>query len=148
MEEFPQLTLEELRSLTLGQYQLRQARSYFAEHVKNSGAYWVQVYRHQGPISRSTGLTAIDPMLMRGRIQSRHHNSTKYWIYISIDRSKCGVEAVSAHSCSCPNGRRTVGCCAHITTVLWYLGYARYLSEIPIPAAFLDNVCVELEGQE
>jgi SWIM zinc finger len=67
---------------------------------------------------------------------------------IEVDEEKDGVDSVSGYSCSCPNGLRTVGCCAHIATVLWYLGYARHLSEIPIPAAFLNNVCEELGGQE
>lgn len=27
--------------------------------------------------------------------------------------------------CECKVGPRTVGCCAHVASVLWYLGYAR-----------------------
>ncbi len=93
-------------------------------------------------------------MLIRGRIQSRHRSATKYFVYILIDRAieidedKDGVDSVSGYSCSCPNGLRTVGCCAHIATVLWYLGFARHESEILIPAEFLNNVCEELVGQE
>ena len=64
------------------------------------------------------------------------------------DEEKDGVDAVSGYCCSCPNGLRTVGCCAHVATVLWFLGFGRHQSEIPIPAAFLNDVCVELGGQE
>jgi len=109
----------------------------------------VQVCRHQGPLSRSHGHTADDPMLIRGKIQSRFRSSAQHFVYILIDRAEEGIDSVSSYTCSCPQGLRTVGCCAHIATVLWYLGYARHLPEIPIPADFLNDVCVELdEGQE
>jgi hypothetical protein len=153
--DFPHLSEEDLRSITLGSYQLRQARSYYAEHIKTNGSYVVDVCKHIGNLPLSShGLSVGDPMLIRGRIQSRHRSSHRYFIYILIDRlvlkdeEKDGVDAVSGYCCSCPNGLRTVGCCAHVATVLWYLGFGRHQSEIPIPAAFLNDVCVELEGQE
>ena len=65
-----------------------------------------------------------------------------------VDEEKDGVDSVSGYSCSCPNGLRTVGCCAHVATVLWYLGFGRHQSEILIPADFLNNVCEEIGGQE
>jgi len=143
--EFPQLTEADLRLITLGHYQLRHAQSYYAEHVKATGAYEVQVCRHQGPLSRSHGHTADDPMLIRGKIQSRFRSSAQHFVYILIDRAEEGIDSVSSYTCSCAQGLRTVGCCAHIATVLWYLGYARHLPEIPIPADFLNDVCVELD---
>jgi hypothetical protein len=101
-----------------------------------------------GPLSLSShGISVGDPMLVRGRIQSRHRSSTRYFIYILINRERGGAEAVSGYCCSCPNGLRTVGCCSHITTVLWYLGLGQYLPEILIPASYLDD-CVESAGQE
>lgn len=30
--------------------------------------------------------------------------------------------------CQCKAGQRTVGCCAHVATVVWYLGWARHHS--------------------
>jgi hypothetical protein len=155
LDDFPHLSEEDLRSITLGSYQLRQARSYYAEHIKTDGRYVIEVCKHVGPLSlTSHGFSVGDPMLIRGRIQSRHRSATKYFVYILIDRAieidedKDGVDSVSGYSCSCPNGLRTVGCCAHIATVLWYLGFARHESEILIPAEFLNNVCEELVGQE
>ena len=37
IHDFPQLTEADLRLLTLGSYQLKQARSYYAEHIKRNG---------------------------------------------------------------------------------------------------------------
>jgi hypothetical protein len=149
LDDFPQLIEADLRLITLGSYQLKQAPSYYAEHIRTNGQYTIEVCKHVGPLPCTAhGLVSVDdPMLVRGKIQSRHRSSTVYFIYILIDRLKNGVESVSGYYCSCPSGSRTVGCCAHITTVLWYLGHGRYLDEIPNPASFLDDVAESL-GQE
>ncbi len=140
---FPLLTLDDLRILALCSYQLKQALSYYAEHSKADGRYLIQLCRHTGPLElTSHSISAKDPMLIRGRLQSRHQNSTKYFIYILVDVEKSGVEAVVEYTCQCKNGLRTVGCCAHIMAVLWYLGYGRHQPEIPLPAASQDEVCV------
>lgn len=34
--------------------------------------------------------------------------------------------------CDCPKGARSLGCCAHVVSVLWYLGLARHQSN-PFP---------------
>jgi len=139
LDEFPHLS-EDLRSITVGSYQLRQARSYCAEHIKINGSYVIDVCKHTGDLSLSShGFSVGDPLLIRG--QSRHRSSTRYFIYILIDKAvqvdvKEGVDSVSSYSCSCPNGYRTVGCCAHVATVLWYFGFSRHQSEILIPADF------------
>lgn len=42
--------------------------------------------------------------------------------------------------CRCKNGLRTLGCCAHIASVLFYFGYGRHQETIRTPAAFLNNL--------
>lgn len=39
--------------------------------------------------------------------------------------------------CTCLVGNRTVGCCAHTMTVLWYLSWGRF-NDVSAPARFLD----------
>jgi hypothetical protein len=36
------------------------------------------------------------------------------------------VNTIEKWYCDCQNGARTLGACAHVTNVLWYLGIARY----------------------
>jgi len=140
VDDFPHFS-EDLRSITVGSYQLRQVRSYYAEHIKINGSYVIDVCKHTGDLSLSShGLSVGDPLLIRGRIQSRHRSSTRYFIYILIDKAvqvdeeKDGVDSISGYSCTCPNGLWTVSCCAHVATVLWYLGFGRHQFEILIPA--------------
>jgi hypothetical protein len=148
LEDFPQLSEADLRSITLGSYQRRLVLSYYAEHLKTNGNWEIEVCKHVGPLSLSSHSISVgDPMLIRGRMQSRHRNSIRYFLYILVNRERGGDEAISDYCCSCPSGPRTVGICSHITTVLWYLGLGQYLPEILIPAEFLE-FCVEPVGQE
>jgi hypothetical protein len=150
IDDFPQLTEADLRLITLGIYQPRMARSYYAEHIKTNGRLEIEVCKHVKPLSLTShgfSVDGRDSMLIRGRIQSRHRCSFRYFIYILIDRKRGGVETVWGYCCSCPNGLRTVGCCSHIATVLWFLGLGQYLPKILIPASFLDD-CVESVGQK
>ena len=42
--EFPKLTLENLYYIALGKYQIKQAVSYYGEHIDKNGKYEIQVY--------------------------------------------------------------------------------------------------------
>ncbi|CAH2103328.1 unnamed protein product [Euphydryas editha] len=149
LKDFPKLSLDDLRILALGSYQLKQARSYYSEHVNPDGSYEIQVCRHVRLLSlKSHSINLNNPMLIRARIQSRHHNTTKYYIYILIDQDKSGAEAISGHFCQCKNGKRTIGCCAHIMTVLWFLGWGRFETEISEPAKTLNNIFAVFEESE
>jgi len=79
------------------------------------------------------------------RIQLRHSGNSIYKVYVSYFVS--GNEAVTKNDtlingwyCTCKNGTRTVGCCSHISSIIYYFGYARYLEHIPKPAAFLSDI--------
>ncbi|CAF0957360.1 unnamed protein product [Brachionus calyciflorus] len=50
------------------------------------------------------------------------------------------LENITLGSCTCKNGTRTVGCCSHISSIIYYFGYARYLEHIPKPASFLSDI--------
>ncbi|XP_061171659.1 uncharacterized protein LOC133181135 [Saccostrea echinata] len=104
--DFPVLSEDEVRQLIFGVYQIRQANSYVREHTEN-GQYNIDV-------------SEIETGLIHTRIQSRHRNSTLYNLWIKYTTS-----SVCGWYCQCKSGARTVGCCAHVCRVIWYLGYSR-----------------------
>lgn len=53
--------------------------------------------------------------------KSRNLSAKKYRYWIR----HCEGAIVSWY-CKCKAGSRVVGCCAHITSVLWYLAFARH----------------------
>lgn len=111
--DFPRLSLDQLRDITLGVYQLKLAPHYKEEHLSADGTYMMYVCRDK-------------PDLLRVKIQSRHSNSTLHtlWIQYSLNQ-------VAGWYCTCKCGARVVGCCAHIASVLWYLCINRW-TELPV----------------
>jgi hypothetical protein len=83
LDDFPKLSETDLYGIALGTYQLKQAKSYYTEHLnENKGRFEIQVCKHIGPLPlHSYSIACDDPMLIRGRIHSRFRNQTKYLLY-------------------------------------------------------------------
>ncbi len=72
-------------------------------------------------------LRAEEPQLVRAIIQSRHVGATTYVVWVQFnEEGQTAEEKIPAWLCSCPTGQRTIGCCSHICSVVWYLSYARH----------------------
>lgn len=128
--DFPQLSMEDLYFITLGSYQLKQSLSYIAQHLDRKGSFWLEAFKDK----------IEEDNLIRAKLLSRHSRSVKYNIYIRYSSSKSGTDGIIAWMCRCKNGLRTLGCCAHIASVLFYFGYGRHQETIRTPAAFLNNL--------
>ncbi|CAF4651087.1 unnamed protein product [Rotaria sp. Silwood2] len=111
VKDFPHMTFNELNDLTLGTFQLKQAKRYAIEHLSNDGSFDIKVAKQRDD-------------LVRAQIQSRHKNSILYDVWIQYDQKE-----ILGWYCRCPNGCRVVGCCSHIASVIWYLSFARYHPE-------------------
>lgn len=112
VEEFPTLSEDELTNITLGVYQLKLARSYTCEHLDEDGEYIIM-------------LNDDIEDILRAKIQSRHTSSKSYLLWIEY-----GPAIIKGWYCQCRAGARVVGACAHVSSVLWYLGYARYADTV------------------
>ena len=66
------------------------------------------------------------PGMLRCRIQSRHINAKRYFCWIEYNTEAVAAQSIVAWFCLCKAGQRLVGCCAHVTSTLWFLGYARH----------------------
>lgn len=106
--EFPVLDEEDLRNIILGVYQLKLAKLYTKEHMQNDGGYDIMVHKQE-------------PGIIMAKIQSRHVSSKIYKMWIEFDEI-----SVNGWYCQCKCGSRVVGSCAHIASVIWYLGFARH----------------------
>ena len=108
--DFPELSFDDLCLLFLGTYKIKLARGYVEEHFDQDGDFIVELDGNYDDILRCT-------------IRSRHSNATKYksWIQYSLSG-----DPIVAWYCTCPTGAVTIGACAHIVSIVWYLSYARY----------------------
>uniref|UniRef100_T1KG68 DDE Tnp4 domain-containing protein n=1 Tax=Tetranychus urticae TaxID=32264 RepID=T1KG68_TETUR len=146
LPSFPVLTYTQLMHFTLGSYQLHQALGYYAEHSSPEGSFYLQVYKDILRVDLSgTGIRIQDPDLIRVRLQSRHSNATKYLAYVLYDKS----EPTNIHYiCQCASGTRTIGCCAHIATVIWYLGYGRHQPTLKIVRPPMSTLTIRHESDD
>lgn len=131
--DFPVLSLVESKNITLGSYQLKQSLSYIAQHLNENDnkGYIIEVYKEPSEY------------IVRARIRSRHQSQAKYLVYVQYDPTKPGDSAIQEWCCRCRNGLRTVGCCSHIASLIYYLAYGRYRDD-PHPAVELVNIFPEI----
>ncbi|XP_061170898.1 uncharacterized protein LOC133180371 [Saccostrea echinata] len=106
--DFPRLSEEDLCNLTIGVYQLKLAKGYTAQHMDEEGDYVIMV-------------NADIPDVLQIRIQSRHISGKQCLLWIEHSEG-----AVTGWYCQCRAGARVVGACAHVASVLWFLGYERH----------------------
>jgi len=68
-------------------------------------------------------------------MQSRHVSSKQNTLWIHYQRFGEGRRAIKGWYCKC----KVVGCCAHVTSVIWYLGFARHQPTMKIQAATIGQ---------
>lgn len=132
--DFPELTEKDLKILFTGTCQLSQTVSYLAEMYTEEGLLHMQYLLD-------------DNTILKCQIKSRHIKRKVYKCYVHYAPNTIGFGGIKEYLCDCANGLRTVGCCAHVATIIYFLGHARYLSKIIHPAQILTNIfhveCVE-----
>ncbi|XP_043478186.1 uncharacterized protein LOC122508731 [Leptopilina heterotoma] len=52
-------------------------------------------------------------------IKSRHISRKVYRCFVEYVPNGIGVSGIRRYACECANGRRTVGCCSHVATVIY-----------------------------
>ena len=104
--EFPRLTREDLKDITMGAFHLKQANSYVNERMDEDGNYGVWV-------------STQEKNLLLACIQSNHSNRKQYHVVIRYNST-----TVEEWCCECPNGNNNIGCCSHVCSILWFLRLA------------------------
>lgn len=149
--QFPEISLDDLYHISLGVYQINNAISYYAQHQKND---IFLVHKFEPPRHHATaaityhnyGIVVQDPLLVKAYMRSRYRNSKNHHIFVLVDRSKNGRECIMEYFCTCESGSRTVGCCSHIMTIIWYLGYGQY-HPIHVPNPEICNSSITISNQ-
>ena len=104
----------------MGVYQLKQALSYTKEHLQEDGKYIFELFEQ-------------DKNILHVKLKSRFSSQTIHNIWIAYYPLLClteGQNPITDWYCSCKAGARIFGMCAHITSVLWYLGIGRHIKTV------------------
>lgn len=134
LDDFPVLTIEYLEGLTAGTYQIKLAPSYVQDKMQrdDSDEFQVEMLNNDNRLP--------EPGFLRVRVFSRFRNRTRYQLWISyFPNANVENDPIRGYYCTCKTGARTLGTCVHITSVLWYLGYARLQDNVHYPSHDLIN---------
>lgn len=145
--DIPELTEQQLYRITLGSYQLK----YCASYLDASSSPHLQISEYTGTnfsreILAANGIAASQPLLLRSLIVSRHKSRTTYKVFVLIDKELSDESSIIGWTCQCNSGLRTLGCCTHVATVIWYLSYGKYHPEVRCGRALhLDAFATRLQ---
>ncbi|CAG7717260.1 unnamed protein product [Allacma fusca] len=81
------------------------------------------------------------PNLIRVKMASRYRSGTIHSLWIQYRPGGEGHGSITGWYCRCQSGARTLGCCAHIVSVIWYFGIGRHLQNLKYPA---ENIAANL----
>ncbi|XP_047040251.1 uncharacterized protein LOC124644764 [Helicoverpa zea] len=137
LSDFPRMDYDQLIVFAIGTYHVKLARSYCCEHIRGTGVFSIEVFRHPERIN----INNEESTLIRCRIHSRHVGTRTYYCYVLYNTNR-----ISEYCCSCIHGRRTLGSCAHIISIIYYLAWARYQDDLMQPAVFLDHILIDIEN--
>ena len=124
--DFPKISDSDLDRLTLGTYQSGNAESYINEHFRESNEF--RLFKH----SECRGL-------LRVHLKSRFRNSAAHDVFIEHGTFD-GEEKIKRYYCKCKVGSRTLGCCSHVASVVWYLGLRRHSSPSFQPKSYGSGI--------
>ena len=96
----------------LGVFQLKRAPPYAAEKVGNTSL--------TGAVAYTIQRCRLFPNVIRAPTQSAHSQRRSYYPTIQFS-----PDEIRGWWCDCPIGSRIVGCCSHVSSVIWFLCYQR-----------------------
>lgn len=140
--DFPVLTLDFLKELTVGVYQINLAPSYVHDKLTRDDGDELQIELLQD------NDRVPEPGFLRIRVYSRFRNATKrqLWIAYRPTTEEDDNEApnpILGYYCTCPSSARTIGTCVHVASVVWYLGYARHQPNVHYPSSELIELILD-----
>ena len=114
IKNFPKLDFNIIKNyITLGSYQLKQSLTYL-NNLEN-----IEVFEDKKNV--------LDPnvTLIRTHVQSRHSNAKTYNTYVAYKPNNNSLDAIDSWFCTCKTGKRTVGCCSHVATLIYKLSLGK-----------------------
>ncbi|KAF9793773.1 hypothetical protein SFRURICE_008889 [Spodoptera frugiperda] len=96
---FPRLEYNELILIACGTYQLKQARSYYGEHIRGDDSCTIELCRNTASsLLEGFPLPSVNCSLLRGKIHIRHISRKTYFINNKTEKHLFGNrDNVSTH---------------------------------------------------
>lgn len=139
---FPSLSYDNLKDISLGVYQINQSKLYAYDHIQlNNNQFILHTFPDECKrFWEKFESETTKPVLLMLNIKSRFVSARKYRTFVLYNSIGSGSSSILGYYCSCKNGLRTVGCCSHTMTIIYYLGYAQHNGGVREPSQHLRNV--------
>lgn len=111
--DFPILSDVDLKIITVGTFQLKNAADYTFYQLKQDPNFQIKIFKSEKNI-------------IQVKIQSKYVKRKLHQCFVEFDPKKSGHNSIAGYYCKCNVGARTIGCCSHVATVLWFFGRARH----------------------
>lgn len=124
---FPVISLEDIKKITLGTYQIGLARSYLVEHLKrNRNSFEIFEFpQNENNVFRDT--PHFQKKVYITRMFSRFRKNKRYNVHVSFDPDKNGPDAILGFVCDCKHGLRVVRTCSHVVAFIYYMSHYRWM---------------------
>lgn len=143
-EELPVLTETDLFWVSLGKYQIKNAASYCQAHLKVNQSQFAtytcpdEIYEDFFPdFVQNYGELIL--LMIRIKSHFRSNKSHDAYVLLSTAAQNNSSDCVLEYCCSCYNGLRTIGCCSHVMSLLWFALCIKNPNNMHRPAGFLDD---------
>lgn len=127
-ESCPQFSITDLEMISFGPYQVQQARCYLSNHLyENNNDLLIVRFFPEGVHNFCSDLINpdMDPLLLMANLKSRFVSQSIHRTFVLINKNESSRGSILAYCCSCKAGNRTVGCCSHVMSILYFVTYAR-----------------------
>ncbi|EGI66282.1 hypothetical protein G5I_05245 [Acromyrmex echinatior] len=127
--DFPRLDIDFLKELTVGIYQIRLAPAYIQDKLVRDESEVFELDEHRNEAGflrvRVFSILQCNEASIMDCLQTSHGDENN--------------EPITGYYCTCVSGSRILGSCAHVASVLWFLGYARHQPNTKYPSVTLLN---------
>lgn len=137
----PKMTYAELKNISQGSYQINQAKSYTQMYLKaNNNNFSIDVCDTAAFKTHCAQLGQYSkPLLLKLSLPSRFTSKKTHQSYVLLNIQGNGGYTVEKFCCTCLSGKRTVGCCSHIMTIIWYTVHVDQ-DDLRLPSTNFNNI--------
>lgn len=81
------------------------------------------------------------------KIQSRHMNRIKYNVILEYIPGLNDSTGITGWACTCKIAKRTLGCCSHICSLIYYLSYLKF-GNFPAKKDFSEYIILDSSNDD
>lgn len=150
------MTIDEIqKEITLGEYQIGECHGYLKKHYNTNGdikllvkdieltahemALALKNDQNKGDSKQIDQCKSKSSRIFYVEFHSRHKSATIYSTFVQYQPTDKTYKYILGWFCQCKIGSRTIGCCSHCASIIYYLAIGRY-SHKCYPINYIESI--------